>query len=65
MEAIAEDRFPEQIVNSPVPQIVEVVGEVVLTTPQECVHNRAPELIVGFPVRWSRCACRAVYRSRL
>ena len=58
MEAVLEvipqervqNRFLEQIADTLVPQIMEAVGEVVLTTSQECVQNRAPELIVGFPM---------------
>ena len=46
-EAIAADRFPEQIMDLPVPQLMEAVVEV---TPQERVQNRTQEQIADTPV---------------
>ena len=46
-EECVQNRVPEQIMDSPVPQLMEAVVEVI---PQERVQNRTLKQIVGVPV---------------
>ena len=45
-----QNRTPEQIVDVPVPQLMEAIVEVLPSSPQERVQNRTPEQIVDVPV---------------
>ena len=45
-----QNRMPEQIVDVPVPLLMETIVEVVPSSPQERVRNRKPEQIVDVPV---------------
>ena len=45
-----QNRTLEQIVDEPVPPVMEAAVEVMRATPQECVLNRTPEQLVDEPV---------------
>ena len=71
MEDRMHKRTPEQIADTPVPQIMEAVVEVVPSTPQDSVQNLVEEQIADSPVPLfmgqlflrHKCACRIVRQS--